>query len=78
MVSGGDALVEVVLPAGASASALKVDVDGRDVSGAFAVRADGRVTGLVTGLATGSTANTATTRATRSGASAAACYRPQR
>ncbi|MBC7470081.1 MAG: hypothetical protein H7322_12215, partial [Ramlibacter sp.] len=53
MVSGGDALVEVVLPAGASASALKVDVDGRDVSSAFAVRADGRVTGLVIGLANG-------------------------
>ena len=53
LVSGGDALVEVVLPSGAAASALKVNVDGRDVSSAFAVRADGRVTGLVTGLATG-------------------------
>ena len=47
------ALVEVVLPAGASASALKVHVDGRDVSSAFAVRADGQVTGLVIGLANG-------------------------
>ena len=53
MVSGGDALVEVVLPAGASASGLKVDVDGRDVSNVFAARADGRVTGVVTGLANG-------------------------
>ena len=65
-VSGGDALVEVVLPAGAAASALKVDVDGRDVSSAFAARADGRVTGLVTGLANG--ANTISASADGAGA----------
>jgi hypothetical protein len=53
LVSGGDALVEVVLPAGASVATLKVDVDGRDVSSAFAQRGDGRVTGVVTGLASG-------------------------
>ena len=67
LVSGGDAMVEVVLPAGASASSLKVDVDGRDVSSAFAVRADGRVTGLVAGLASGSNVITASA----SGATAA-------
>jgi hypothetical protein len=53
LISGGDAMVEVVLPPGATASSLKVDVDGRDVSSAFAVRASGKVTGLVTGLANG-------------------------
>jgi hypothetical protein len=53
LVSGGDAMVEIVLPAGAAAAGLKVDVDGRDVSSAFAARADGRVTGLLTGLAEG-------------------------
>jgi hypothetical protein len=47
LISGGDALVQVV-PAGA-----KVDVGGRDVTGAFAVRPGGRYMGLVTGLANG-------------------------
>ena len=53
MVSGGDALVEVVLPVGASAVGLKVDAGGRDVSSAFSIGSDGRVRGLVTGLADG-------------------------
>ena len=53
LISGGDAMVEVVLPAGATSSGLRVDVDGRDVTSAFAVRADGKVTGLVTGLTNG-------------------------
>lgn len=53
MVSGGDAFVEVVRPAAVSASALTVTVNGRDVSDAFAVRSDGRTTGVVTGLANG-------------------------
>jgi hypothetical protein len=58
LVSAGDALVEVVLPAGASANGLRVDVGGRDVSSAFALRTagsvEGRVVGLITGLRTGS------------------------
>lgn len=53
LISGGDALIEILLPAGASATGLRVDVDGRDVSAAFAVRADGRLTGLVAGLVDG-------------------------
>lgn len=53
LVSDGNALMEVVLPAGASASGLSVTVDGRDVSSAFSMGADGRIMGLVTGLATG-------------------------
>ena len=58
LISGGDALVEVVLPTGADASAVRVDVDGRDVTSAFALRANGRYMGLVTGLAEGPNALT--------------------
>jgi hypothetical protein len=64
LISGGDALVEIALPEGGSLEGLKVEVDGRDVTAAFAQRSDGRITGLVTGLAEGpnqiraSTANT--------------------
>jgi hypothetical protein len=68
LVSGGDALVEVVLPAGAPLDGLAVDVDGRDVTSAFARREDGRVTGVVTGLKNGDnviTARTASTRAAK-------------
>ncbi len=57
LLSGGDALVEVVLPAGTDASRLRVHLatgDGpRDVSDAFAVRSGGRVLGLVEGLPVG-------------------------
>ena len=50
LLSGGTALVEVVLPAGTSAAGLQVTVNGGDVSNQFALRADGRVLGLVAGL----------------------------
>src|SRR5215471_5138754 len=53
LVSGDQALIEIVLHPGTSASGLKVDVGGRDVSGAFAQRANGRVLGLITGLSNG-------------------------
>ncbi len=53
LVSGGDVLVEIVPPAGADGSSLFVRVGTRDVSSAFAKRADGRITGVVTGLAAG-------------------------
>ena len=52
LVSGGDALIEVLRPAGVS-STVKVTANGRDVSDAFAQRVDGRVTGVVTGLVAG-------------------------
>ena len=51
LVSGGDALVEIVTPAGTDATGLCVKVGDRDVTSAFASRADGRITGLVSGLA---------------------------
>ena len=60
LVSGGSVLVEVKLPPGTPAAKLRVDVDGVDVSPAFATRADGRTVGLVTGLKNG--ANTVTAR----------------
>lgn len=47
LLSGGDALVEI-LPA--DAGGLRVTLDGRDISGDFALRPNGRVMGLVTGL----------------------------
>src|SRR5215510_6478487 len=58
LISGGDALVEIVLPAKAKAKPgdVRVDVDGRDVTSAFAVRADGRFYGLVSGLVDGENA----------------------
>lgn len=53
LVSGGGVLVEVVLPAGVDPASVRVEVDGRDVTDAFAVRDDGRYIGLVTGLIVG-------------------------
>ncbi|MBC7375409.1 MAG: hypothetical protein H7323_15590 [Frankiales bacterium] len=49
VVSGGDAYVRVVLPAGVSPRGLKVDDDGRDVTAAFRGGTDAVVTGLSVG-----------------------------
>ncbi len=53
LISSGDALVEVLLPEGASAEGLKVEVDGRDVGDQLALRDSGRIIGVVSGLALG-------------------------
>jgi hypothetical protein len=53
LIAGGDALVEVLLPPNARSSKVGLDVDGRDVTGAFAVRPNGRYLGVVSGLAIG-------------------------
>jgi len=53
LVSGGDALIEIVLPRDVDPAKVRVDVAGRDVTSAFAVRSDGRFLGLVTGLTVG-------------------------
>ena len=58
MISGGDAMVEIQLPAGATVTQLHVAVGTRDVSTAFAERANHRIIGVITGLADG--ANTVT------------------
>lgn len=68
LISGGDALMEVVLPSGGSASDLKVDVNGVDVTSAFALRSNGRVMGVVTGLPTGTSTVTATLKSVNKGA----------
>ncbi|MGH8505522.1 MAG: DUF6351 family protein [Stenotrophobium sp.] len=53
LISGGDALVEVVLPANVAASAVTVALNGRDVTPEFAQRDNGRYMGLLTGMTVG-------------------------
>lgn len=53
LISGGDALLAIHLPEALASDTLSVTVDGRDVSEQFAVRADGRITGLVGELVEG-------------------------
>ncbi|MFN2615930.1 MAG: DUF6351 family protein [Thermoleophilaceae bacterium] len=60
LISGGDALVQVVPPSGVSTKSIKVDLNGKNVTSAFAVRPDGRYFGLLTGLRAGSNLVTAT------------------
>ena len=50
LISGGDALVAIDL-GNADASAVKVTLNGKDITNAFAVRENGQYEGLVTGLA---------------------------
>ena len=52
LISGGDALVAIDL-GNADASAVKVTLNGNDITNAFAVRENGRYEGLVTGLGVG-------------------------
>src|ERR1044071_9316708 len=66
MVTGGDALVRVELPAGVTAADVKLTVDGASATAKLEVDASGRsLTGLVTGLTNGS--NTITVSAARAG-----------
>ena len=60
LVAGGEALVEVKPPAFVSASSLKVDLDGTDITSMFTTGSDGRTIGLVTGLKNGANTITAT------------------
>ena len=53
LISGGNALVEIVPPSGVSTTGLSVKVGARDVTSSFAQRADGRITGVIDGLAEG-------------------------
>jgi hypothetical protein len=59
LVSGDDAYVEIIGVSAASIATLRVSVEGRDITSAFAVRDDQRVTGLVTGLTRGTNVLTA-------------------
>lgn len=53
LLSGGDVLVELVVPAHASLGQLRVSAAGRDVTSAFARRADSRVLGRIENLPEG-------------------------
>ena len=53
LISGGDALVQIVSSVGAYGSISKIDLNGIDITKTFALRADGRFMGLVTGLVNG-------------------------
>ncbi len=53
LISGGDALIQVVLPRHAHASRVTVFVGSRNVTSFFAVRPNGLYEGVVTGLANG-------------------------
>src|SRR5690349_17511499 len=55
LISGGDALIEIVVPAGSPTATLHVFAGTRDVSAAFSARSDGRTVGLITGLDVGAT-----------------------
>src|SRR5450759_4157980 len=59
LVSGGNAYVEIVLTDLQGVGGLSVNVDGRDVTSAFAIRSDGRMKGVITGLANGDNVVTA-------------------
>jgi hypothetical protein len=53
LISAGDALVAIDMPAGVDAPTIQVTENGRDVTSAFATRPNGRFEGLVTGLDAG-------------------------
>jgi hypothetical protein len=59
LISEGDALVQIVVPSGVDPRIVRVDVGGRDVTSAFAVRSDGRFIGRLENLALGSNVLTA-------------------
>jgi hypothetical protein len=60
LVSGGDALVRVTVPAGEPVSSLRVAVNGSDATAAFRRHSNGRGLGLLTGLRLGDNTITAT------------------
>lgn len=53
LLSGGDAYLKLLTVEGDNLLGLSVDIDGRDVTDAFARRANGEVLGVITGLRTG-------------------------
>jgi hypothetical protein len=60
LVSGDNVLVEAVLPAETDLAKVRIELNGHDITSAFARRADGRYLGMVKGLEVG--ANTLTAR----------------
>src|SRR6266478_2443222 len=53
LISGGDALVGLVIAPGVDASSIRVTLGARDVTAAFAMLPDGRYLGRIDGLALG-------------------------
>jgi uncharacterized tannase-like protein DUF6351 len=53
VISAGEALVEVRIPAGVNPSKVRVSDDGRDVTSVFGVRPNGRYMGVIDGLSLG-------------------------
>src|SRR5258708_1903643 len=53
LISGGDALVQIVIPSGVSPSSVKVTLGSNDITNEFAVRPNSLYEGLVTGLVNG-------------------------
>src|SRR5258705_596074 len=53
LISGGDALVEVVVPSDINTADVRVSLNGTDVTGAFAVRENGRFMGHLDDLLVG-------------------------
>lgn len=59
LISGGDALIEVIAPDGIATEALVMQLNGDDVSATFATTADGRFIGLIEDLELGDNSFTA-------------------
>jgi len=53
LISGGDALIEIVPPSGLAPAPVSVTVEAREVSADVAPRASGRILGVISGLADG-------------------------
>src|SRR5690554_4940801 len=53
LVSGGDALVEITWPSGVDPATAKFFLNGRELTGVFAQRPNGRFMGLVEGMRLG-------------------------
>src|ERR1041384_2728065 len=53
LISGGDALVEIVPPPDVNVADVRVSLNGVDVTSAFAVRENGRFMGLIVDLVVG-------------------------
>jgi hypothetical protein len=62
LVSGGQVLIRVRVPAGVPAGQVRITSDGANVSGSFQAQPDGSLLGLVTGLRTGRNLLTASAR----------------
>lgn len=53
LISAGDALVQIDVPAGSNAASITVSLNGQDITGAFSQDGSGNLLGLVTGLQNG-------------------------